>query len=210
MAKSGRAKSDTHIRTKRHNPVAKSAQPSAKSKTRAHKLKGMRTQLAASESAPSEITAPQTSQSRKEERKRKSPRKAQVPKSQARRKRSSRNETVILPPLPSLAEIPRELGRDLDPKLRTPQRGVPDLSAGDMDAAWDRADEGEETVGGSQPTPDQDVVEDIGKAVGVTYSGNEPLRLGEKEEERDSQRSELDPASSEDYKERIDREKGHQ
>ena len=61
----------------------------------------------------------------------------------------------------------------------------------------------------TQPTPDQDVVEDIGKAVGVTYSGNEPLRLGEKEEERDSQRSELDPASSEDYKERIDREKGH-
>jgi hypothetical protein len=152
--------------------------------------------------------------SRKEERKRKSPRKSQAPKLQAtklqaRRKRSSRNETVILPPLPSLAEVPRELGRDLDSKLRTPQRGVPELSAGDIDAAWDRGDEGEETVGGSNPTPDQDIVEDLGKAVGVTYSENEPLRLGEKEEERDSQRSELDPASSEDYKERTDREKGH-
>jgi len=36
---------------------------------------------------------------------------------------------------------------------------------------------------------------------------NEPLKLGEKEEQRDSQRWELDPASSEDYQEHVARGK---
>lgn len=112
------------------------------------------------------------------------------------------NDTVNPPSLGGEA-IQQELAEYLSPKLRTPQRGVPDLSAGDIDAAWDRGDEGEETVGGSHATPDQDVVEELGKAVGVTYSDNEPLRLGDKEQDRDSQRWELDPASSEDYQEHV-------
>jgi hypothetical protein len=36
----------------------------------------------------------------------------------------------------------------------------------------------------------------------VTYQDGEPLRVGQKEEERDEHRWELDPASSEDYAER--------
>jgi hypothetical protein len=83
---------------------------------------------------------------------------------------------------------------------------TPELSAGDIDAAWDLADAGEETVGGSSPTPDQDVVEEIGQAVGLTYEDNEPLRPLEKILERDRNRWELDPASSEDYKERVNHE----
>jgi hypothetical protein len=74
------------------------------------------------------------------------------------------------------------------------------LSGGDVDARWDQAEStGEETVAGSVATPDQDVVEEIGRAVGVTYEEGEPLRVGRKEEERDEHRWELDPASAEDF-----------
>src|SRR5262245_6045068 len=77
------------------------------------------------------------------------------------------------------------------------------LTGGDVDAAWDEVDVGEETVGGSTPTPDQDVVDDLGRAAGVTYSDSEPLRPEEKVRERDEKRWEVDPASAEDYPERV-------
>lgn len=64
-------------------------------------------------------------------------------------------------------------------------------------------DSGEETATGSNPTPDQDVVEEIGEAMGVTYADDEELRLGGKEAERDQHRWELDPASAEDYAQRV-------
>ena len=69
-----------------------------------------------------------------------------------------------------------------------------------------RADAGEETVGGTVPTPDQDIVEDLGRAVGITYEDDEPLHTTEKLEERDRHRWELDPASSENYDKRIKHE----
>lgn len=79
----------------------------------------------------------------------------------------------------------------------------PELSAGDIDARWDEAESaGDETVGGSSPTPGQDVVDELGKAAGGTYQEGEPLRVGEKEQERDEHRWELDPASAEDYADR--------
>ena len=77
------------------------------------------------------------------------------------------------------------------------------LAGGDVDAASDQPDVGEEAVGGSTPTPDQDVVEELGRAAGVTYADDEPLRPEEKEAERDDDRWELDPASAEDYEERM-------
>jgi hypothetical protein len=51
-------------------------------------------------------------------------------------------------------------------ELREQHSKSPKLPAGDIDAAWDQADVGEETVGGSTPTPDQDVVDQLGVAVG--------------------------------------------
>ncbi len=79
----------------------------------------------------------------------------------------------------------------------------PVISGGDIDAAWDQSDvSGEETVGGSNPTPDQDIVEDLGKAAGLTYQDNEPLDTTEKVTERDRHRWELEPESSEDFDER--------
>ena len=61
---------------------------------------------------------------------------------------------------------------------------------------------GDEAPGGDNPTPDQDVVDDIGKALGVQYEDNEELKGADKIAERDKHRWELDPASSEDYPDR--------
>jgi hypothetical protein len=82
----------------------------------------------------------------------------------------------------------------------------PILSGGDIDAAWDQADaSGEETVGGSNPTPDQDVVDQLGEAVGLTYENTEPLNTEEKIEDRDTRRWELEPTSAEDFEERAEK-----
>ncbi|MEK6289438.1 MAG: DUF6335 family protein [Acidobacteriota bacterium] len=97
-------------------------------------------------------------------------------------------------------------GERLRRELREHHSRTPVLSAGDIDADWARADIGDETVGGSAPTPDQDIVEELGEAVGLTYEDNEPLHTTEKVEERDRKRWELDPASSEDYNDRVNRE----
>ena len=75
--------------------------------------------------------------------------------------------------------------------------------AGDVDADWEDAySVGDEAPGGDNPTPDQDRVDDIGKALGVEYEDNEELKASDKIAERDRQRWELDPASSDDYKDR--------
>jgi hypothetical protein len=80
----------------------------------------------------------------------------------------------------------------------------PVLSGGDVDARWEDAESGgDETVGGSTATPGQNDVDDIGRALGVTYAATEELKAGEKETERDKHRWELDPASSEDYEDRT-------
>jgi hypothetical protein len=79
----------------------------------------------------------------------------------------------------------------------------PALTGGDVDADWEDAYAvGDEAPGGDNPTPDQDRVDDIGKALGVQYDDNEELKGADKIAERDKHRWELDPASSDDYKDR--------
>ena len=79
----------------------------------------------------------------------------------------------------------------------------PVMTGGDVDAAWEDAySVGDEAPGGDNPTPDQDRVDDIGKALGVTYDDNEELKASDKIADRDKHRWELDPASSEDYTDR--------
>jgi hypothetical protein len=81
----------------------------------------------------------------------------------------------------------------------------PALTGGDVDADWEDAYAvGDEAPGGDNPTPDQDRVDDIGKALGVQYEDNEELKGAEKIIDRDRKRWELDPASSDDY---IDRKR---
>lgn len=85
----------------------------------------------------------------------------------------------------------------LEEELEEHNSKSPRLSGGDLDADWQSADQsGEETVGGSAPTPDQDIVDELGRAVGVMFSDTEPLR--DKLEERDRNRWELNPASADD------------
>jgi hypothetical protein len=67
---------------------------------------------------------------------------------------------------------------------------------------------GEAAPGGSNPTPDQNVVEDIGRALGVDYEDTEELESTDKVVRRDRRRWELDPASSKDWRERITRRTG--
>ncbi|HEY7501169.1 MAG TPA: DUF6335 family protein [Vicinamibacterales bacterium] len=79
----------------------------------------------------------------------------------------------------------------------------PELTSGDVDANWEDAySVGDEAPGGDNPTPDQDRVDDIGRALGVEYQDNEELKASEKITKRDKHRWELDPASSEDYQDR--------
>ena len=95
----------------------------------------------------------------------------------------------------------------LKEKLNEHHSQDPSLSAGDVDAAWeDSVVAGEESVGGSAPTPDQDNVDEIGEAVGVTYQDEEPLNSDKKILERDRRRWELNPASTDDQNEDTDEE----
>jgi hypothetical protein len=96
----------------------------------------------------------------------------------------------------------QDLARPADPLAGQPGAG-PRLSAGDIDADWKRAEStGEEAVGGSVATPDQDVVDEIGRALGVEYDDDEELQGGDEIAGRDRDRWELDPASSDDFDER--------
>ena len=56
--------------------------------------------------------------------------------------------------------------------------------------------------GGDNPTPDQDVVDELGRASGIVYNDSEPLHTTDKLVQRDRRRWELNPASSEDFDER--------
>jgi hypothetical protein len=87
-------------------------------------------------------------------------------------------------------------------RLRHHTSTGPALTGGDVDADWEDAESvGEEAPGGDNPTPDQDVVDEIGRALGVEYEDDQELQGGEEIAERDRRRWELDPASREDYDE---------
>jgi len=84
----------------------------------------------------------------------------------------------------------------------------PSITSGDVDAQWEGAQfSGDESAVSSMTTPEQNMVDDIGQAMGVTYQDNEELKFGEKERSRDHKRWELDPASSDDYQDRLREEK---
>jgi len=83
----------------------------------------------------------------------------------------------------------------------------PVLTGGDPDADWGEAyADGDEAPGGDNPTPDQDIVEEIGRALGVEYEDVEELKGADKISERDRHRWEYDPASAEDYRDRNKKE----
>ncbi|HTM34758.1 MAG TPA: DUF6335 family protein [Vicinamibacterales bacterium] len=92
---------------------------------------------------------------------------------------------------------------ELAHKIQEHTSTSPALTAGDVDADWAAAESvGDEAPGGDNPTPDQDVVDDIGRALGVEYDDDEELQGGDEIAERDRHRWELDPESSDDFEER--------
>lgn len=83
----------------------------------------------------------------------------------------------------------------------------PRLSGGDIDAAWQDSNvAGEESVGGSVPTPDQDVVDELGEGAGLTYKDDEPLDYDRKVLDRDRNRWELNPASADTLTDELENE----
>jgi hypothetical protein len=91
---------------------------------------------------------------------------------------------------------------ELQERLNKNTSASPALTSGDVDADWESAATvGDEAPGGDNPTPDQDVVDDIGRALGVEYDDDEELQGGEEIADRDRNRWELDPSSKEDLDE---------
>jgi hypothetical protein len=120
------------------------------------------------------------------------------------RRRISDSEVTLGPPsslnLDRSASAARSGRADLVDRLQKHTSTGPDLTAGDVDADWEAAESvGDEAPGGDNPTPDQDVVDDIGKALGVEYDDDEELQGGEEIVDRDRNRWELDPASRDDF-----------
>ena len=94
--------------------------------------------------------------------------------------------------------------KGLEANIRRHNDMTPAITGGDVDADWENAYfSGDEAPGGDNPAPDTEVVDDIGRALGVEYQDNEELQGSEKVIERDTHRWELDPASSDDYKDRT-------
>lgn len=117
-------------------------------------------------------------------------------------------EDIVSTPPSSLdfdrtASAARSGRRELRERLNEHTETGPVMTGGDIDADWESAySVGDEAPGGDNPTPDQDLVDDIGLAVGVQYEDNEELKGEAKIAERDRHRWELDPASSDDYEDR--------
>jgi hypothetical protein len=125
------------------------------------------------------------------------------------RERRTISEGDLVPTPPSSLDLDRNASaartgrRELHEKFARHTETSPAITGGDIDADWESAySVGDEAPGGDNPTPDQDIVDDIGKALGVQYADNEELKGEKKISDRDKKRWELDPASSDDYEDR--------
>ena len=102
-----------------------------------------------------------------------------------------------------LASAAHSGGEEMRDTLKKNNSTSPRLTGGDVDADWQTADShGDESPGGDNPTPDQDVVDEIGRALGVEYADDEELQGGAEISERDTHRWELDPNSKDDFEDK--------
>jgi hypothetical protein len=116
------------------------------------------------------------------------------------RRRLPDEELVEAPRIDSRLVAEARSGHDaLAASLKRHHEAGPELTAGDIDAKWDDASAiGDETPGGDNPTPDQNEVDAIGRAVGAEYDDDEELMGGDEIGARDAHRWELDPQSRDD------------
>jgi hypothetical protein len=212
-ARSRRAKAPTRRRTAAAKPRKKTAARRSKARVSAKRRAtraATRPARKAAPAAPARKTAPAM-------KKRTTARKAAKPPAapprhapsldRARKRLREVEENVPTPPssldLDRTASAARTGRREMREAILEHNETGPELTGGDVDADWEDAySVGDEAPGGDNPTPDQDRVEDIAKALGVEYQDNEELRGSDKISDRDRHRWELDPASSEDYRDR--------
>jgi hypothetical protein len=125
-----------------------------------------------------------------------------------RERRTIVDDDVVQTPPSSLdldrsASAVRSGRREMKERIAEHTETSPAMTGGDVDADWESAYAvGDEAPGGDNPTPDQDIVDDIGHAIGVEYQDNEELKGEAKISKRDRNRWELDPASSDDWDDR--------
>lgn len=83
---------------------------------------------------------------------------------------------------------------DMAGEMRAHPETSPRLTGGDVDADWRNATSaGDEAVGGSTATPDQDVVDELGEALGVPQEPDAELRpVAEILAERDRHRWQIE------------------
>ena len=122
-----------------------------------------------------------------------------------RERRTIRDDDIVQTPPSSLdfdrtASAARSGRKELRDRYAEHTETSPALTGGDVDADWESAySVGDEAPGGDNPTPDQDIVDDIGRAVGIEYQDNEELKGDKKHIDRDKHLWEHDPASSHDW-----------
>src|SRR2546427_9598991 len=93
-----------------------------------------------------------------------------------------------------IAHAPKDLDL-LAQRLRN-TAASPQDAGGDVDAAWEDVNEsGSETFAGDSPTPDQSMVEENARAVGVSLEDNEELDFLGKLERRDADGKKLQEQS---------------
>ncbi len=100
-----------------------------------------------------------------------------------------------------------DLPQEITESYGTGVKQVSRTEMGNVEMAPELKDEdavGDEAVGGTVATPEKNVTQEIEAAVGLEMPDGAILHTNEILEKRDDDRWDLDPASSEDYQDRID------
>jgi len=94
-----------------------------------------------------------------------------------RRETPPTEEELQGPPPGEAVSGPTDAERRLGAERAQHTDSSPEMTGGDVDADWQQADSiGEEGVGGSVATPDQDVVDELGEALGVPRAPDDEVR----------------------------------
>ena len=206
-----KAASSTRKSTSGRRPIAKRAKKANTRKTGVKKAaKSAKRTVSAAKKARSAKSGTSTSGRKKAVASKKRAATKRTAKVSGRKAaRSRRRDVAPFPTPPSSLDMDRRgsaarTGRDEMAEERADHATMtPSITGGDVDAnVEDAYFTGDEAPGGDNPPPDQDIVDDIGRALGVEYQDNEELRGSDKVADRDKHRWELDPASSEDYRDR--------
>jgi hypothetical protein len=188
-------------------PKTRAAKPTRAKAANAGAKRRLTRAKAVAKPAPRKTTPPAATAARKAARSRTAAALGKRPNLD-RDRRTVREEEEMVPSPPSSLDMDRHgsaarTGRaEYEQRLRLHTSTGPAMTGGDIDADWEDAETvGDEAPGGDNPTPDQDIVDEIGKAMGIQYDDDEELQGGDELAERDRHRWELDPASKEDFEE---------